>query len=194
MDKRQDYGKLFEEKTLPASQVIIFRGKYILTQVSSGLLAVDVTRARERIFYDRFLALQEKRGHVSQTALFPVRVTVGAANRLIFTEHAETLSSLGFEISPDGTPDTIVVSGVPEGYGVSQPKVEAAMADLLVAMNENSSGLPGMVESKVALKAASIEFATPTPSPPLSRPRDWWTCFFPAAIRNSRLPARKLQR
>lgn len=155
VDKRQDYGKLFEEKTLPASQVIIFRGKYILTQVSSGLLAVDVTRARERIFYDRFLALQEKRGHVSQTALFPVRVTVGAANRLIFTEHAETLSSLGFEISPDGT-DTIVVSGVPEGYGVSQQKVEAAMADLLVAMNENSSGLPGMVESKVALKAASI--------------------------------------
>ena len=36
-------------------------------------------------------------------------------NRLLFDEHAQLLSSLGFDIRPFGN-DTIVVGGVPDGF------------------------------------------------------------------------------
>ena len=41
VDRRDDYGKLFEEKSLPSRNVLILQGKYILTAVKSGLLAVN---------------------------------------------------------------------------------------------------------------------------------------------------------
>jgi DNA mismatch repair protein MutL len=154
VDRRQDYGKLFEDKTLPTTQVIILQGRYIVSQGPAGLIAVNIQRARERILYERFLEAEQKRGHVSQNSLFPVRINVGTANRLVFTENAELLSSLGFEIAPAGT-DSIVVSGVPEGYSSSQDKVEAAISDLLVALTENANTVPEMMASEVAAKAAS---------------------------------------
>lgn len=154
-DKRDDYGKLFEDKTLPSTSVIILQGKYILTQVKSGLLVVNVRRARERIFYERFLDAVSANSHVSQTALFPVRVTVGPENKLIFDEHAELLARMGFDIAPLGN-DCIVVNGVPEGFSLDEKKVEALMADVLMALDNDHSSLPGMFESSMAEKFAAI--------------------------------------
>ena len=113
VDRREDYGKLFEEKTLPVTQTIILGGKYIVAPAKDGLMIVNVRRARERILYDRALAALTKNEHVTQANMFPVKVEVGAANRAVFDEKAELLARLGFDISPFGT-DTIVVNGVPE--------------------------------------------------------------------------------
>ena len=115
VDRREDYGKLFEEKTLPVTQTIILGGKYIVAPARDGLMIVNVRRARERILYDRALAALTKNEHVTQANMFPVKVEVGAANRAVFDDKAELLARLGFDISPFGT-DTIVVNGVPEGY------------------------------------------------------------------------------
>ncbi len=155
VERREDYGKLFEEKTLPTTAVIILQGKYIITQVPSGLLVVNVKRARERILYEKFLRAITRNEHVSQTALFPVSVTVGVENRLIFDEHSEMLAGLGFDIAPFGT-DTIVVNGLPEGFSSDEKSVEALMADVLIALNDNSAALTGIVESAMAEKFARI--------------------------------------
>lgn len=155
VDRREDYGKLFEQKTLPSEQLLIVRGKYILTQVSSGLMAVNVDRARERIMYERFLEAVSKNGHVTQAALFPVQVQVGAENRTIFDEHAELLKSLGFDISPFGT-DTVVVNGVPEGFSTEEGKVQAMASDLLTVLKEDHSALPEMMEVAMAERLARL--------------------------------------
>ena len=162
VDNREDYGKLFEEKTLPVSQTIILEGKFIVSPVKGGLMVVNVRRARERILYDRALAALTKNSHVTQANMFPVKVEVGAANRTVFDDKAEMLTKLGFDISPFGT-DTIVVNGVPEGYSCEAGKIQTMVSDLLLILSDDSSSLPGVMESAMAEKVALLGASTCNP-------------------------------
>lgn len=155
VDRREDYGKLFEEKTLPVTQTIILGGKYIVAPARDGLMIVNVRRARERILYDRALATLTKNEHVTQANMFPVKVEVGAANRAVFDDKAELLARLGFDISPFGT-DTIVVNGVPEGYSCEAGKIQTMVSDLLLILSDDSSSLPGVMEAAMAEKIALL--------------------------------------
>lgn len=155
VDRREDYGKLFEEKTLPVTQTIILSGKYIVAPARDGLMIVNVRRARERILYDRALAALTKNEHVTQANMFPVKVEVGAANRAVFDDKAELLARLGFDISPFGT-DTIVVNGVPEGYSCEAGKIQTMVSDLLLILSDDSSSLPGVMEAAMAEKIALL--------------------------------------
>ena len=155
VEKRDDYGKLFEDKMAPGRSVLVIQGKYIVTSAQSGLMLVNVNRAMERILYDRFLAALSKNEHVTQTALFPVSVQVGVENMCLFAEHAQTLASLGFDISPFGT-DTIVVNGVPEGYSAESGKVHSMVGDLLLILSEDHSALPEMMIAGMASKFARL--------------------------------------
>ena len=155
IEKSQNYGALFEERTLPTTQILIVQGRYILTQSASGLMIVHIRRARERLFYDRFLKAITAEAHVTQTALFPVQVTVGVEGRLTLDEHAELLRKLGFDIVPFGT-DTVVVNGVPEGYSAQPGKAETLVNDLLLILSEDQGALPGVMEQALAQKFAVL--------------------------------------
>lgn len=155
VDKRDDYGKLFEDRMAAMPSLILIQKKYIATTVKSGMLLINIRRALERIMYERFLKALSGGEHVTQQALFPVQVPVGVENRLIFDEHSALLRSLGFDIAPFGN-DTIVVNGMPEGFQVDQNSVEEAMAEVLIALSDNLTALPGMMESAMAEKFAKM--------------------------------------
>ena len=152
---RQDYGALFEEKLAAAPEVLVVQDKYILTKSASGVMAVNIRRARERLLYDRFIKALSSGAHVSQSVLFPVRVQVGVENRMLFDENAEMLSSLGFDITPFGN-DTVVVAGVPEGYSAEKGKVERMVSDLILIL---ASGVKGALrETMTASMAEKFAF------------------------------------
>ena len=155
VDRREDYGRLFEEKTLPLGRVLILQGKYILTPVASGVMIVHIARARERILYEQALRALAQQAHVTQTALFPVQVQVGAAQRLLFEEHAALLGRLGFDIAPFGT-DTVVVNGVPEGYSCEAGKVEQLVSDLVYILSEDKDALSELMQQRLAEKFAAL--------------------------------------
>ena len=154
-DPNPNYGALFEDRTLPTAQMLIIQGRYILTQSASGIMVVHVRRARERLFYDRFLKALREEAHVSQTALFPVQVNVGVEGRLTLDEHGETLRKLGFDIAPFG-PDTVVVNGVPEGYSAAPGSVETLVSDLLLILSDETQALPEVMEQSLAQKFAVL--------------------------------------
>lgn len=154
-EPRQDTSALFQDRTMPSAQVIIVQQRYIITQARSGLMAVHIRRAYERILYERFLNALGSGAHVTQTALFPVQVKVGVQNRLLFDSQAEMLASLGFDISPFGT-DTVVVNGVPEGYSCESGKVEKMVDDLLLVLSEDHTSLESSMQSALASKFALL--------------------------------------
>ena len=171
VDKNDNYGALFEERTLPTSQILIVQGKYILSQSAGGIMAVNIRRAQERLLHDRFLKALTANAHVSQAALFPVQVPVGVEGRLLIEEHAELLRSLGFDIAPFGN-DTVVVSGVPEGYSAQQGVVEGLVADLLLILKDEHSALPGVMEQNLAQQFAVLGACSASPvSSPLEAQR-----------------------
>ena len=159
VDKREDYGKLFEDKSLPITQTLILGGRYIVAQARDGMMGVNIRRAWERVLYDRAIAALTKEGHVTQANMFPVKVEVGAPGKLLLEAKASLLSSLGFDISPFGT-DTIVVNGVPDGFSGEPGKVETMIQDLLLILSDDSVSLPGVMESSMAEKIALLGAST----------------------------------
>ena len=155
VERRDDYGKLFEDKLSPGKQVLMVQGKYIVTTSRSGLMVINVSRAMERILYDRFVEALSKNVHVTQTALFPVNVYVGVENMCLFEEHAQMLASMGFDITPFGH-DTVVVNGVPEGYSAEPGKVQAMIGDLMLVLADDHSALPEMMISNIASRMAKL--------------------------------------
>ena len=155
LEKRDDYGKLFEDKISPSKSVLVLQGKYIVTTGRSGLMVINIHRAMERILYDRFLNAMSRNEHVSQTSLFPVSVQVGVENICLISEHSQMLAELGFDIAPFGT-DTIVVNGVPEGYSAEAGKVQTMIGDLLLILAEDHSALPEMMAANMASRFARL--------------------------------------
>ena len=155
VERREDYGRLFEDKLSPSRSVLTVGGKYIFTTVRSGLMAVHVNRAMERLLYDRFLEALSQNSHVTQTSLFPVTVQVGVENMCLFEEHAQMLSALGFDIAPFGN-DTIIVNGVPEGYSAETGKVQSMVGDLLLVLSEDHSALHEMMTANMAARLARL--------------------------------------
>ena len=155
IDRRDDYGKLFEDKLTPSKSLMVLQGKYILTPARSGLMVINIRRAMERIMYDRFLNAMSRNEHVTQTALFPVSVQVGVENMCLFEEHSQLLSALGFDIAPFGT-DTIVVNGVPEGYSAEAGKIQTMIGDLLLILAEDHNALEEMMAANMAAKFARL--------------------------------------
>ena len=159
VEKHEDYGKLFESKVMPTTQILTIQDKYIVTVARSGLMVVNIRRAFERILYERFLRALSKGEHVSQASLFPEQLRVGVENRLLFDENAGLLKSLGFDITPFGN-DTIVVNGVPDGFSCESGKVEAMVSDLLFILSEGHSSLSETMHSSLAEKFAILGAAS----------------------------------
>lgn len=155
INRREDYGKLFEDRLMPSKSLLTLQGKYILTSARSGLMVINISRAMERVLYERFLRAMSRNEHVTQASLFPVTVQVGVENMCLFEEHSAMLSGLGFDIAPFGM-DTVVVNGVPEGYSVEAGKVQTMIGDLLLILSEDHNALEEMMTANMASRFARL--------------------------------------
>lgn len=153
IDKRDDYGRLFEQKV--ASKTLTIQGKYILAPVASGVMIVHIQRARERILFDQTLRVLRGSSHVTQTSLFPVQVQLGVPGRLLFEANAKLLSELGFDIVPSGV-DSVVVNGVPEGYSCEPGKVESLIVELADILSDSSTILSELLQQRMAERLAYL--------------------------------------
>lgn len=155
VDASQDYGQLFENRTLPASRTLTIQGKYIITPTASGIMIVNISRARERIMYDRTIRILSDAGvHFTQTALFPVEVEVGMDGTLVLEGHADLLSRLGFDIRYENG-GTVSVEGVPEGYSCEQGKVEVLLRELVNILSEETDSLQEIMNQRLAERIAA---------------------------------------
>lgn len=155
VDRRQDYGMLFEQNLASSPRLLVIKGRYVVVPAASGMMVVNVKRARERILYEKFLKALSGGENVSQKALFPVQVQIGAAQMPLIEGNSDILKSLGFDISSFGT-DTVVVNAVPQGYSCEQGKVEQMVSDVLLILSEDSSALPQVLCQNLASKFAKL--------------------------------------
>ena len=160
VDASQDYGQLFENRSLPASRTLTIQGKYIITPTASGVMIVNISRARERIMYDRTIRILSDAGvHFTQTALFPVEVEVGMDGALVLEGHADLLSRLGFDIRYENG-GTVSVEGVPEGYSCEQGKVEVLLMELVNILSEETDSLQEIMNQRLAERIAATSSAS----------------------------------
>jgi len=162
VSRNEDYGKLFEDRTLPSTTSLVLQGKYILTSVKSGLLVINIRRAKERILFERFLEALSSDKPASQSSLFPEPVQVGVENCLLLEDNAALLQSLGFDIRQFGS-DTVVVNGIPEGYSSAHESIPVMVDNIVDILKNNQSSLSETMTATLAEKFARVGAATDEP-------------------------------
>ncbi|MDH5475073.1 MAG: DNA mismatch repair endonuclease MutL [Cyclobacteriaceae bacterium] len=93
---------------------IVFQlhGKYLVSQVKSGMMLVDQQAAHERILYEKCLNDIESNSGASQQCLFPQSVTFGLADFTLVMEMKAEIEGLGFQFEEFGK-ESIVINGIP---------------------------------------------------------------------------------
>ncbi|MBQ0006564.1 MAG: DNA mismatch repair endonuclease MutL [Alistipes sp.] len=109
--------------------ILIAHGKYILTNVKSGILVISISRARERIFCEQFLHSLDNGRPSVQVTLFPVLIDLNQNDYDILMEDSERLTDLGFDIRSFG-PSTIIVNGIPDGLSTDEEAVKDTVTEM----------------------------------------------------------------
>ena len=128
-----------------------YHGRYIVTEVRSGLMLIDQHRAHIRILYETYRAQLSGRPAASQRLLFPEAVQFPVSDAPIVESMQESLRALGFDITPLGR-DSYSVEAVPAGFeGCEAHRLIADMVDTLKTKGE---GIAGELHHRMALSLA----------------------------------------
>lgn len=96
----------------PLTAKLQLHHRFILTQVTSGLLVVDQYAAYERILYERNMARFTQSNPGTQKLLFPYEVTLQPADLMLVKACKEELYTLGFRFDIH-LPHTLMITGQP---------------------------------------------------------------------------------
>lgn len=142
--------------TESANHCFQFKGKYIITTLSSGIVLVDQHRAHSRILYERYIKeLAEHRG-ASQGVLFPEIVQFSQKEAVVVDSIMDELCSIGFDVTSLGGA-SYSINGVPSGIeGLNPVKL---LADLVSSATDKAGvklqeGLHEALASTLASSAA----------------------------------------
>jgi DNA mismatch repair protein MutL len=103
-----------QHDNMPVScrNIIVLKGKYLLTPVKSGVMIIDQRRAHQRILYEQFLSVMESHLGVCQQLLFPQTLELQPADTELLFGIITELNELGFDLREFG-PNTFIISGMP---------------------------------------------------------------------------------
>ena len=172
--KSEDYGELFEQKAALSSRTMVLQGKYILSPAASGLMIINISRARQRILYEHFLkAAGETLHNAAQSSLFPIEVTVGKSGRLTLEANAQLLDSLGFTITMIAE-DKVEVEAVPEGFNTDVASLKSLIPEIIEILDneEGGSTIKELLNQNIARRLSCMEASRYSlPSSPLEAQR-----------------------
>ena len=109
-------------------------GIYVLSETADGLIVVDMHAAHERIGYEKLKTAHDSVGLRMQPLLVPQTIAVSEREADTAEREAETLSTLGFEITRSG-PQSLTLRGVP-GL-LADGEIEALLRDVIADLVEH---------------------------------------------------------
>ena len=140
----QPYSAQSQEQRLPASSdaavpplgyaIAQLHGIYILAENADGLIVVDMHAAHERIGYEKLKSAHDGIGLHSQPLLVPLNLAVAEREAEVAEREAETLATLGFDVTRSG-PQSLSVRSVPALLAQAEP--EGLLRDVLTDLREH---------------------------------------------------------
>lgn len=147
-----EVGMFNETASLPVNRSILqIRGRYLFTPVKSGLLMIDIYKAKERILYERYLDSITQASPAIQEHLFPQTIDLDHNSFTLLTQNDELVKSLGFDIRPFGK-DCIVVYGTPATLSSEQLPVNECIDILIGDLTDTGRNFEQEHKEKIALK------------------------------------------
>jgi DNA mismatch repair protein MutL len=131
--------KTQENQVAENANAIQIHNQFILAQVKSGLLLIDQKGAYERIIFDKYKSLMDRNLQAaSQQLMFPITVTLNAADYHLVNEIEVEITNLGFTFSPIGG-NSLMINGIPAD--ILDERAQEIFESLLEQFKQNKSEL-----------------------------------------------------
>jgi DNA mismatch repair protein MutL len=101
-----------EEEQNSARYFTQIHGTFILSQIKSGVMLIDMQAAHERVLYEKYMQALQNQPMASQQKLFPKTITLNAADAMLLNDLLADIRALGFDVNDLGG-NTFAINGVP---------------------------------------------------------------------------------
>ena len=145
------YDGFFSEENACANPLLVVKGKYILTTVKSGLMLIDIGRARERIYYERYLGMITSSKQPVQEQMFPETIDLDHNSYHLLMENAELTETLGFDIRPFGE-NCIVVYGTPATFAEHNLNIKESIDTIVASLEEVGKDFEKELKETIAME------------------------------------------
>lgn len=135
--------------------IFLYKNRYLMTAVASGLMMIDCRRALERILYDELLIQLQQQQCVSQQILFPEVWELTPEAMPIYESIKDDLKALGFQLSPIA-PCAFSVTGIPAILS-SAPSVPRILNTLLSIAREEQRNLKQELYEPIVAELAATQ-------------------------------------
>lgn len=110
-----------QKETVPPTFQL--HGRYILSQVKSGLMIIHQVYAHQRILYEKYLKVLNTDTKTIQKLLFPVNLDLNPSDFSLLMDIQEEIGRMGFDFNIFGK-NSIVINGIPSGItGINEKEV-----------------------------------------------------------------------
>lgn len=130
---------------------IQIKGRYLISEINSGIMLVDQHRAHVKVLYDRYLKQVEQSEIVSQGIMFPIMLNLTPSQSVILEEIADDMNKIGFNLSHLSGNDW-TVNGIP--MGLEHVDIKDTIFQVIEEVNEGGKDLSAKLYDKIALSVA----------------------------------------
>jgi DNA mismatch repair protein MutL len=131
-----------------------FQNKFIIKEVSNGLMIIHQQAAHERVLYDRFMKQLSQSNGASQQSLFPQTAEFSAADFSLLMELENELNALGFRFEVFGK-SAILIQGLPvEATGQERTVLEGLLEQFKLNRSELQLPVKENLARSLARRAA----------------------------------------
>lgn len=99
-----------ETENIGTGKLLQVQNRYIVANLKSGMLVVDISKAHQRIVFEKMLNDVSSNAITKQKVLFPQIINLSPVDSSILQELNQDLSDLGFEISDLGNGSFAVIA------------------------------------------------------------------------------------
>lgn len=167
-EPKQNYGKLFEDNLINSVSMLIIQSKFIVTYAASGMLVINISRARERILFEKFLDAVMKETKIALNLLFPITLNFGKKEMSIISDHEDFLADIGFVLTPKDE-ETVEMHSHPQGFPNNADILENLLRDIINLLDEEKELAEDLLSNKIAERLAEIGVRK---LPPLTSPAE----------------------
>ena len=143
-----------DKKILVDKKIWQIHNKYIITEITSGLIIIDQHVAHERVLYESAIKAIEGNGLNSQKILFPQTIKFSVEEFEFLSEIIIYLNKIGFELRKFGECD-IIIEGVPAELPIGREKdIINEILDNYIEHKKINSSFIDYIAATYACKAA----------------------------------------
>ena len=154
VDRLEDYENSFKSLIKKDAQIWQIHNKYLITEITSGILVIDQHVAHERILYEKVKKAFDSNPLPSQSTLFPKTMKFDPEDYSKLLDVVPYLEKIGYKMREFGN-NSIIIEGVPSDVKLGdEEEVINDILDRYIEYKKLSSSYIDYIAATYSCKAA----------------------------------------